>query len=553
MSRYVPPHRRKEQHAPAAPPTHEDEQHQRDMWDALRRGIIGIVNKVSLINIKSCVVELFRENIVRGRGVLTRALIRACIADPAMAPTLAALASVVTKEFPAIGQLLLARLVDGWQKAFKRRDFTRMSQLNSFFAQLYVFGVIDGQVVYQLLVTYLLAPCRREEDIDLAADLFRDTFRVLSVRSPAEFHTVLLQPFRQQLAIDEPALKLPPRSMAVVESCLRTVQEWQREKLKVEPIPVELQLVEPGEQAVLSDVDLEQTYNTEEALDRFVYDPDFEANEALFEESRCAILGPDWEQELLEAAAAADAALEEETNAVVAADESASGAKELSETEKLQQLAADQELRQLKKEIFVKIKSSARADEAAHKIMLGYKPGTEATICNMVIESSCEEETYREMYAMIAQRLCITSAKFQPFFIAALESKYADADNVLEMQLQHTAFIEALLLRTGSIHWGPALGKYDLFCSTPSQRVYLQFMLKQLASTMGVEALRKRLSQDRELQPHIAGLFPREPVKAERAINIYGAMGLPELAADLRKWWEDARLSQLQQVKRPRE
>ena len=74
-------------------------------------------------------------------------------------------------------------------------------------------------------------------------------------------------------------------------------------------------------------------------------------------------------------------------------------------------------------------------------------------------------------------------------------------------------------------------------------------MLKQLASTMGVEALRRRLSGDSELRPHLVGLFPREAIKAERAINVYGAMGLPELATDLRQWWEEQR----QSSKRPRE
>ncbi len=554
MSRYVPPHRRKEQQAPAVPPTHEDELLQRDMWEALRRTIIGIINKVSLVNIKGCAVDLFRENIVRGRGVLTRALIRACIADPAMAPTLAALSGVIAKEFPVIGQLLVARLVDGWQKAFRRRDYARQAQLNSFLAQLYIFSIVGGEVIYQLLVTYLLAPSRREEDIDLSANLFRETFRVLSVRSPAEFHTVLLQPFRQQLAIDDPELKLPARSMAVVESCLRTVQEWQRAKHKIDPIPAELQLVEPGEQTTLNGIDLEARYDTEEVLDRFVYDPTYEANEAEFEASRCAILGPDWEQELLEAAAAADAALAEETTALVAAAGADGTPQELSEAEKVKNLVDEQAMRQLKKDIFVKIKSSARADEAAHKIILDYQPGTEGTISYMVLESACEEESYRDMYAMIAQRLCISNSRFQLFFLAAIAKKYDDAENVLEIQLRHTAFIEAYLLRTSSVHWGPALAKFDVWAATQSQRVYLQCMLKQLASTMGVEALRRKLSTDRELQPHLLGLLPKEPVKVERAINVFGAMGLPELAADLRTWWEADRAAQLQsQMKRSRE
>lgn len=39
-------------------------------WDALKKSINGIVNKVNVSNIKNIVPELFQENLVRGRFVL---------------------------------------------------------------------------------------------------------------------------------------------------------------------------------------------------------------------------------------------------------------------------------------------------------------------------------------------------------------------------------------------------------------------------------------------------------------------------------------------------
>lgn len=47
------------------------------MWELLRKSINGIINKVNITNIQNIIVELFNENILRGRGLLARAIIKA--------------------------------------------------------------------------------------------------------------------------------------------------------------------------------------------------------------------------------------------------------------------------------------------------------------------------------------------------------------------------------------------------------------------------------------------------------------------------------------------
>lgn len=39
-------------------------------WDALKKSINGLVNKVSPLNIVNIIPELFNENLVRGKGLL---------------------------------------------------------------------------------------------------------------------------------------------------------------------------------------------------------------------------------------------------------------------------------------------------------------------------------------------------------------------------------------------------------------------------------------------------------------------------------------------------
>lgn len=55
----------------------ESEQHQKYMWEMLRKSLNGLVNKVNVANISNIVMELFNENILRGRGLLARAIMKA--------------------------------------------------------------------------------------------------------------------------------------------------------------------------------------------------------------------------------------------------------------------------------------------------------------------------------------------------------------------------------------------------------------------------------------------------------------------------------------------
>ena len=53
------------------------EQFQRLSWDALRKSINGLINKVNTSNLVNIIPELFRENLVRGRGLFARAVMKA--------------------------------------------------------------------------------------------------------------------------------------------------------------------------------------------------------------------------------------------------------------------------------------------------------------------------------------------------------------------------------------------------------------------------------------------------------------------------------------------
>ena len=62
------------------------QENQKQSWEALRKSINGLINKVNVSNIKHIIPELFQENLVRGRGLFARAIMKAQLASPGTIP-----------------------------------------------------------------------------------------------------------------------------------------------------------------------------------------------------------------------------------------------------------------------------------------------------------------------------------------------------------------------------------------------------------------------------------------------------------------------------------
>ena len=95
-------------------------------------------SQVNVSNLVLIVTELFGENVVRGRGILARAIITAHAASPTFSHVYAALVAIINTKFPQNGELILKRLIIAFRKGFKRyerdlwmidSDFERCLQL----------------------------------------------------------------------------------------------------------------------------------------------------------------------------------------------------------------------------------------------------------------------------------------------------------------------------------------------------------------------------------------------------------------------------------------
>ena len=128
---YMPPARLRALQAAAAQDRSSAE-YQRLAWEALRKSITGIVNRVNVGNIKHVVPELFSENLIKGRGLFARSIMKAQAASLPFTPVFAALVSIINTKLPMVGELLLHRLVSQFRRAFKRNDKARWRIVHNF-------------------------------------------------------------------------------------------------------------------------------------------------------------------------------------------------------------------------------------------------------------------------------------------------------------------------------------------------------------------------------------------------------------------------------------
>ena len=77
----------------------------------LRKSINGIVNKVNVANIQNIILELFNENLLRGKGLLARAIMKAQMSSPNFTHVYAALIAVLNTKLPDLVKMIIQRVL----------------------------------------------------------------------------------------------------------------------------------------------------------------------------------------------------------------------------------------------------------------------------------------------------------------------------------------------------------------------------------------------------------------------------------------------------------
>ncbi|XP_073489853.1 pre-mRNA-splicing factor CWC22 homolog [Aquarana catesbeiana] len=496
--------------------------YQRMSWEALKKSINGLINKVNVSNIGNIIQEILQENIIRGRGLLSRSILQAQSASPIFTHVYAAVVAIINSKFPQIGELILKRLILNFRKGYRRNDKQLCLTASKFVAHLINQNVAHEVLALEMLTLLLERPT--DDSVEVSIGFIKDGGLKLTQVTPRGINAIFE---RMRNILHESEIDKRVQYMIEVLFAVR------KDGFKDHPvIPDGLDLVEEEDQFTHM-LPLEDDYNPEDVLNVFKMDPNFLENEEKYKTIKKEILDEgDTDSEGGDSENDSDDDEEEED-----------GAEDGGEGEKI--TIHDQteiNLVSFRRTIYLAIQSSLDFEECAHKLIkMDFPESQTKELCNMILDCCAQQRTYEKFFGLLAGRFCLLKKEYMESFEVIFKEQYETIHRLETNKLRNVAKMFAHLLYTDSIPWS-VLECINLSeeTTTSSSRIFVKIFFQELCEYMGLPKLNARL-KDMTLQPFFSGLLPMDNPKNTRfAINFFTSIGLGGLTDELREHLKNA-------------
>ncbi|THZ32924.1 MIF4G-domain-containing protein [Aureobasidium pullulans] len=486
---------------------------QRMAWEALKKSINGLINKVNVSNIKYIVPELFSENLIRGRGLFCRSIMKAQAASLPFTPIYAAMVAIVNTKLPQVGELLVNRLIVQFRKAFKRNDKAVCLSSTTFLAHLINQQVAHEMLAAQILLLLLNKPT--DDSVEIAVGLMREVGQHIE-----EFNAQIAMAVYDQFRSILHEADIDKRTQYMVEVLFQV----RKDRYKDNPaVKEELDLVEEEDQ-ITHNTGLDDQIEVQDGLNVFKFDADWEANEEAYKKLRAEILGE------------ADGSDEDDEDGSDVSSSEDEDDEEVKQVEIKDQSNTD--LVNLRRTIYLTIMSSGGFEECTHKLLrINLPPGLEHELPSMIVECCSQERTYNKFFGLIGERLCKINRMWNELFEASFV-KYYDTIHRLETnRLRIVAQFFGHLLSSDAIGWHVIsaihLNEEE---TTSSSRIFIKILIEELAQNVGMKKLSERMKDD-DLLPALGGIFPVDnPRNTRFSINFFTAIGMGVLTEGMREY-----------------
>ncbi|PBP28668.1 pre-mRNA-splicing factor cwc22 [Diplocarpon rosae] len=486
-------------------------EYQRMAWEALKKSINGLINKVNVSNIKFIVPELFGENLIRGRGLFCRSIMKAQAASLPFTPIYAAMVAIVNTKLPNVGELLLKRLITQFKKGFKRNDKAVCLSATTFIAHLCNQQVAHEILAAQILLLLLNKPT--DDSVEIAVGLTREVGQHLEEMNQAIAIAVFDQ-FRNILNEAD----IDKRVQYMVEVLFQV----RKDRYKDNPaIKDELDLVEEDDQ-ITHKSSLDDEIDVQDSLNVFKFDAKWEENEEMYKRTKAEILGEgsDGDEDEDDSDDSADDEDNQEEKALEIKDQS------------------NADLVALRKTIYLTIMSSIDPEECCHKLMKVNLPaGFEHELPSMIIECCSQEKTYSKFYGLIGERFAKINRLWTDLFEQSFAKYYDTIHRYETNRLRNIARFFGHMLSSDALGWHVLsvihLNEEE---TTSSSRIFIKILFEDLAEEMGMPKLQARL-KDNTLRPYFEGIFPRDnPRNTRFSINYFTSIKMGPVTEEMREY-----------------
>lgn len=505
---YIPPARLRALQAQVTDKTGKE--YQRMAWEALKKSINGLINKVNVSNIKSLVVEIFNENLIRGRGLFCRSIMKAQAASLPFTAIYAALVAVVNTKLPQVGELLMHRLIVQFRKAYRRNDKSVCVASSTFLAHL-----TNQQVVHEILsaqILQLLLSKPTDDSVEIAVGLTREIGQHLEEMSGP----IALLVFDQFRSILHEA-DIDKRTQYMIEVLFQV----RKDRYKDNPaVKEDLDLVEEEDQITHRPPGLDENIDVEDGLNIFKFDAEYEEHEEAYKKLKAEILGEaEGSDEEYESGESSDDEEQKEEHQLEIQDQS------------------NTDLTNLRRTIYLTINSSADFEECCHKLMKINLPiGKESELPSMIIETCSQRPTYEKFYGLVGERFARINRLWTDQFETQFMKYYDTIHRYETARLRNIARFFGHILGSEAIGWHVfSVVHLNEEETTSSSRIFIKILFQDLVEEMGMKKLQERLRDD-VLRPSLAGIFPTDnPRNTRFSINYFTSIGMGAVTEDMRE------------------
>uniref|UniRef100_A0A8C9WVG9 Pre-mRNA-splicing factor CWC22 homolog n=1 Tax=Sander lucioperca TaxID=283035 RepID=A0A8C9WVG9_SANLU len=494
--------------------------YQRMSWEALKKSINGLINKVNVSNIVHIIQELLQENIIRGRGLLARSVLQAQAASPTFTHVYSAVVAIINSKFPQIGELILKRLILSFRRSYRRNLKQQCLTASKFVAHLINQNVAHEVLCLEMLTLLLERPT--DDSVEVSIAFLKECGLKLTEVSPRGINAIFE---RLRNVLHESAIDKRVQYMIEVMFAIR------KDGFKDHPvIPEGLDLVDEEDQFTHM-LPLDDEYNVEEMLNVFKMDPDFLDNEEKYKTIKRDILDEGSSDSGEEGDGSEEDDEDEEENVQEGEDEKVT----IFDQTEVNLVA-------FRRTIYLAIQSSLDYEECAHKLIkMDFPDSQTKELCNMILDCCAQQRTYEKFFGLLAGRFCLLKKEYMESFEGIFAEQYETIHRLETNKLRNVARLFAHLLYTDSVPWSVLeCVRMSEETTTSSSRIFVKILFQELCAYMGLPRLNQRL-KDMTLQPFFEGLFPRDnPRNTRFAINFFTSIGLGGLTDELREHLKNA-------------
>ena len=490
---YLPPFKA----ARAVDRSPSNSQAQHEEWERIKKSLNALVNKVSVENIREVAHEIFSENLIRGMGLFSKAILRAQSFSPTFTDVFVSLVSVVNSRLPEVVELLLHRATVNLQRAIRRSDRQVTQNLLDLFAELINFGVLDESVASSI-TNKLLA---EEDSIELCCRFLRKS--CLTPRISKQIFDQLRRRLQRG--------SLTTRAQFSVEDLLERQRRGETAQRKIRE---ELDLVDDdGTKHIL---DLDERYETREDVNAFRMVP-----------------AEQWEMEN-------EKWLEIATEIMIN-EEPGEYQEEPVAYPQAAPLSDPVSLVELRKSVYLAIQSSLNFEECIHKILrLNIPAGQEKEVVMILVDACAQERTFNPFFALQGERLAKLKSVYRDLFADSFGFFYDTAHRLETSKIRNVSKFFAHLLMSGAIDWR-VISQIVLTeeSTTSSTRIFVKLLFQDIGDHWGLNKL-KAWIEDPRMETCFRGLFVKDNVgNLKFGINFFTAIGLGSITEKARKDLKD--------------